>query len=87
MEEYVIWSNEHRLWWGPDWSGYRSKLIDAGRYSRQDAIKICTNARGGREYNSNPSEVPLLLVYAESFWPDDRPEWASAHREYEALCE
>jgi len=68
--EYVIWSNEHRAWWGPSERGYYTRLSSAGRYSRDHALKICTRARGGREYNDNPSEVPLLLADAEIFWPD-----------------
>lgn len=58
---YVIWSNEHRSWWGPDKCGYRTKLENAGRYSRDDALDICIDARGGRQYNHNLTEVPVLL--------------------------
>lgn len=77
---YVVWSNEHRCWWGPEHCGYRDKLADAGRYSRDEALKICRNARGGREFRDNPSEVPLLLDDASWFWGDDRDEWRSARR-------
>jgi hypothetical protein len=80
---YVIWSNEHRCWWGPDRCGYRAKLEDAGRYAREDAIDICIGARGGREYNHNPTEVPLLLKDASAFWPDDKREWERARREWD----
>lgn len=73
--EYVIWSNEHRAWWAPDKRGYRAKLADAGRYSREDALAICIGARGGRRFNENPTEVPVLLEDALLFWPDDKPEW------------
>lgn len=68
--EYVIWSNEHRAWWAPDEQGYRVRLSSAGRYSRNHALAICARARGGRQYNDNPTEVPLLLADAEIFWPD-----------------
>ena len=74
-EKYLVWSNEHKCWWGPNHAGYVSRLADAGRYTREDAIKICVKARGGRQFNSNPSEVPLLLADAEVFWPDDKEEW------------
>lgn len=67
---YVIWSNEHSAWWGADMCGYRASLSSAGRYSREDALGICTGARGGRYYNDNPTEIPLLLKDAEIFWPD-----------------
>lgn len=68
--DYVIWSNEHTAWWAPNECGYRSRLSDAGRYDREEALRICTGARGGREYNDNPTEVPLLAADAELFWPD-----------------
>jgi hypothetical protein len=77
---YVVWSNEHKAWWGPDHCGYRAKLADAGRYTRDEALKICRNARGGREFRDNPSEVPLLLDDASWFWGDDRDEWRAARR-------
>jgi hypothetical protein len=80
---YVIWSNEHRCWWGPDSCGYRAKLANAGRYGRDDAINICISARGGREHNHNPTEVPLLLRDAAAFWPDDRAEWERRRRHWD----
>ena len=67
---YVIWSNEHKCWWAANECGYRGSLADAGRYSREHALKICKRARGGRDFNENPSEVPLLLRDAAEFWPD-----------------
>ena len=77
-EPYLVWSNEYKCWWGPNRAGYVGRLADAGRYTRQEAIKICVNARGGRRFNSNPSEVPLPLADAELFWPDDKEEWRIA---------
>lgn len=70
VSDYVIWSNEHRAWWGPEHRGYYTHLSAAGRYSRDEALRICVNARGGRRFNENPSEVPLLLADAEIFWTD-----------------
>lgn len=75
MSEYLIWSNEHHAWWGPERSGYGRRIDDAGRYTRKEALAICRGARGGRRYNRSPSEVPVLLADAAAFWPDDRPEW------------
>jgi hypothetical protein len=77
---YVVWSNEHSCWWGPNHCGYTSKLSAAGRYTRDEALKICRNARGGREFNDNPSEVPLLFDDAAVFWGEDRDEWAEKRR-------
>lgn len=81
--EYLVWSNEHKCWWGPNRAGYVGRLADAGRYTREEAIKICVNARGGRQFNSNPSEVPLPLADAELFWPDDKEEWRIARHKHE----
>jgi hypothetical protein len=77
-EPYVIWSNEHRCWWAAGERGYRRSLADAGRYGRDHALKICARARGGREFNENPTEVPILLKDAEAFWGEDREEWRQA---------
>lgn len=73
-KSYLVWSNEHRAWWGPNNAGYYSALEAAGRYTRDEALKICVQARGGRRYNENPSEVPVLLADAEVFWPDETEE-------------
>lgn len=34
--EYLIWSQHHKAWWGPNGSGYRSNPADAGRYALAD---------------------------------------------------
>jgi hypothetical protein len=89
-QDYLVWSNEHHAWWGPNNAGYYRKLEAAGHYTRADALKICVNARGGRRYNENPSEVPVLLSDAEVFWPDETEEdRATKHRirEQERLAE
>lgn len=84
---YVIWSNEHRAWWGPDRRGYCSRLDDAGRYDRESALGVCIGARGGRRYNDNPSEVMVLFEDACLFWPDDKPEWREARARWNAPLE
>lgn len=65
---YLVWSNEHRAWWGPNNAGYYGSIASAGRYTRDEALKIC---RGGRQFNDNPTEVPILLADAEEFWRDE----------------
>jgi hypothetical protein len=30
---YLIWSNHHGCWWGPNGCGYRTHIADAGRYA------------------------------------------------------
>lgn len=33
---YLIWSNHHKCWWGPNGSGYRAHIADAGHYTLAD---------------------------------------------------
>lgn len=81
--DYVIWSNEHRCWWGANERGYTAHLESAGRYTRDAALGICIGARGGRRFNSIPSEVPILYDDAILFWPDDKPEWREERARFE----
>ena len=58
---YLIWSNEHVAWWRPDRCGYTAYIDAAGRYSREDAIKICSSANYGFiQDDENPCEIPVL---------------------------
>lgn len=83
MSVYLVWSNYHSAWWGPNRSGYCGSIEHAGRYSRDAALAICKGARGGREFHGNPTEVPVLLEDARAFWPDDKPEWEATRRRLE----
>ena len=76
---YLVWSNEHSAWWGPDHAGYFSRLAFAGRYTREEALAICVGARGGRQFNANPTEIPVLLADAEIYWPDAIDSTRSRH--------
>jgi hypothetical protein len=45
VDAYLIWSRKHRLWLlGPGGHGYVQDLSKAGRYSRREALDICTRA-------------------------------------------
>ncbi len=55
---YLVWSNEHGAWWRPNSCGYTTKVEDAGRYGRKEAIAI---SRGrGWPATGVPDEVPVL---------------------------
>lgn len=60
IENYLVWSNEHNAWWGPNHRGYVNRVEHAGRYSKEEALKICQ----GANYSWNierqmPNELPI----------------------------
>ena len=66
-ETYLIWSAEHQSWWGPGGCGYYRQLSRAGRYTRQQALDICTRAIPGtaERYGKLP-ELPVRLADVEA---------------------
>lgn len=56
---YLIWSNERRAWWRSNSQGYTVHLAAAGRYSRTEALLICSRAHDGWEEGKAPPEVPI----------------------------
>lgn len=54
---WLVWSNEHKAWWGPSSSGYRLKVEQAGRYTWAEALRCCES----RTYSGEkmPPEVPV----------------------------
>lgn len=57
--KYLIWSSYHRAWWRPERSGYTTHLASAGRYYREDALRICALARDGWGGQEVPMELPV----------------------------
>lgn len=45
-EQFLIYSNHHHCWWGPNGSGYRSNATLAGRYDLADTDKWLTRGCG-----------------------------------------
>ncbi len=45
LELYVLWSQKHNRWWGPNAAGYVDELRDAGVYSLDDAIEHVENSK------------------------------------------
>jgi len=65
MGWWVIWSEEHRRWWGPGRSGYVDQLEQAGRYSEAEARRIEKEANipmDAPEFNevAMPDPVPAF---------------------------
>ena len=59
---YLIWSNEHNSWWMPNSSGYTQKAQYAGRYTLEEAIKICNGANytwDADTVRAIPMELPV----------------------------
>jgi hypothetical protein len=82
MSVYLIWSNEHRAWWGPGRAGYERRVEDAGSYSREEALDICADAIPGTslELGMLP-EIPVpeedLMIMMQRFamrYPGHDPE-------------
>jgi hypothetical protein len=59
MDEYLIWSNEHRAWWRHNARGYTISLRNAGRYSRETALAHC-RVRDQEDGKPLP-EIPVRL--------------------------
>ncbi len=62
--DYLIWSNEHRLWWRPNRAGYTADFAEAGAYTEPEALAICRSARGGWRPGEPPPEIPVLAADA-----------------------
>lgn len=57
---YLVWSNEHAAWWGPDHRGYTRHIDRAGRYERSEALKIAGTRDGGWHVRKgNPDEIAI----------------------------
>lgn len=61
---YLIWSEEHGSWWGPNSHGYTRSMAKAGRYTRQRAEAICRNANAGGTFCEAPVRVSLAITHA-----------------------
>jgi hypothetical protein len=62
---YLVWSDEHQGWWKAAERGYTPFLAQAGHYSRERAIQICTDALPGRLRNNGRwPEIPVRLTDA-----------------------
>jgi hypothetical protein len=54
---WLVWSNEHRAWWGPDRAGYCWDITAAGRYTLEEAQKIAATRLVKRGDGINPPEL------------------------------
>lgn len=72
---YLIWSNHHKAWWGPNGCGYRRHIVDAGHYALAATVQWL--GRG-----CDCCRVPEVVVAAPTGQaaadPDARTEYALA---------
>jgi|GEM_PF-1502114 len=63
-QKVLIWSGEHRCWWGPKGSGYTNRLGEAGVYLFDDAWKRSSHCGPEKkiEYHTIPPERVYSLV-------------------------
>ncbi|MFD1546956.1 hypothetical protein [Nonomuraea guangzhouensis] len=54
---YLVWSNEHDAWWGPNRRGYTHDVWAAGRYAETEDAEVCRKAAYGWRGGSPPPEV------------------------------
>lgn len=77
MTDYLIWSNQHCMWWRPNERGYTDSIEEAGRYPHSYATRIVATASvdgqllfdrtdpvTGRQYRQAP-EVMVPAPQAE----------------------
>ena len=43
-QDYLVWSNQHGMWWRPAGRGYTKQIEEAGRYTRVNAEAIVKDA-------------------------------------------
>lgn len=54
---YYLWCHARQMWWKPHRLGYTDDLEQAGDYSQNEAIEICTKAnRTGLEESMVPMQ-------------------------------
>lgn len=41
---FLVWSNQHAMWWRPNRAGYTQVIEEAGRYPRAEAERIIASA-------------------------------------------
>lgn len=63
-KEYIIWSEEHRAWWGENRCGYVTKRSEAGRYTFKEALEIVEGANIG--LRDIPNEAMILITDEET---------------------
>ena len=57
-DKFLVWSNEHHAWWGPQERGYFFNIEQAGRYTHDEADEICRGARS----HTDETPAPEVMI-------------------------
>jgi hypothetical protein len=77
--KFLVWSNQHRMWWRPNGRGYTEYIEEAGRYDRAAADRIVADATIGglltvRRTNPYTGEDYSQLSEVVVLAPEDIPD-------------
>lgn len=64
---YLLWSNKHSAWWGPDARGYTDSIEEAGDFTQAEAVEAVVRSAGC----GDRSQV-TLMVAAPHNWTDQK---------------
>lgn len=64
--QWLIWSVAGKAWWSDDSDAFTDHLINAKRYTRDDALRICADAVDHWNGKSSPYRIPVRLEDAEA---------------------
>lgn len=65
---YLVWSNQHGMWWRGGWAGYTDVIHEAGRYSGEEAQAIVDKSSAeGRLWERRVNPV---TGEGYKWWPD-----------------
>lgn len=75
---WLVYSREHNAWWRPGGGGYTVKITEAGRFTLDEATKICEEASWGGPILGGPPEFMMadpeqLLKTAPHFFKSEDP--------------
>jgi hypothetical protein len=63
IPEWLVWSNEHHAWWGPNAAGYYKDARGAGIHTKAEAEECCE--RRSKEEGKPPPEVMVHIKFME----------------------
>lgn len=75
---YLVWSNQHAMWWRANWRGYTPVIEEAGRYTRAEAddiVKKATCSGKLKHHRADPVSGIEYVSYDEVMVP--APETAT----------